>query len=99
APRDHPSCPTRRTSDLPEPVDGFFWTMKGAAAGSGSTARVDVLLALGLRLGRPGFSVIPVGEPLHGRSLVTWASAKARPEGEDLDRKSTRLNSSHVKIS
>lgn len=67
----------------PEPVDGFFWTMKGAAAGSGSTARVDVLLALGLRLGRPGFSVIPVGEPLHGRSLVTWASAKARPEGED----------------
>lgn len=67
----------------PEPVDGFFWTMKRAAGDDASAARVDVLLALGLRPGRPGLSVIPVGEPLHGRSLLAWASAKARPEGED----------------
>ncbi len=67
----------------PEPVDGFFWTMKRADGEGASAARVDVLLALGLRPGRPGLSVIPVGEPLHGRSLLAWASAKARAEGED----------------
>jgi len=67
----------------PEPVDGLFWTMKGADGTSRTAERVDVLLALGLRPGRAGFSVIPVGEPLYGRSLVVWASGKARPEGED----------------
>src|SRR5690606_30053709 len=65
----------------PEPVDGFFWTMKRAGEGGASPARVDVLLVLGLRPGRPGLSVLPVGEPLHGRSLLTCA--RARPEGED----------------
>jgi len=67
----------------PEPVDGFFWTMKRADVENAAAARLDVLLALGLRPGRPGFSVIPVGEPLHGRSLLAWASAKARLEGQD----------------
>jgi hypothetical protein len=62
----------------PEPVDGFFWS----AAQSGSTRRLDVLLALGVRRGRPGISIIDVA--LEDTStLAHWAAVKARPAGDD----------------
>lgn len=58
-----------------EPLDGFFWTLG---------RRFDVLLALGVRPRRPGFTAIPVGVELdHAGGPVDWAERKARAEGED----------------
>src|SRR5690606_7233406 len=46
----------------PEPVDGFFWTMPGRDdPETPPFDRMDVLLVLGMRPGRPGFGTIPVG--------------------------------------
>ncbi|HEX7091352.1 MAG TPA: hypothetical protein VF192_14515 [Longimicrobiales bacterium] len=67
----------------PEPVDGLFWTMAREGDAGGPPARLDLLLALGLWPGRPGLSVIPVAEPLAGRSLADLALARARPDGAD----------------
>ena len=67
----------------PEPVDGLFWTLATAGEAGGSPARLDLLVALGMRPGRPGLSVIPVAEPLAGRSLADLALARARPDGND----------------
>lgn len=62
----------------PEPVDGFFWTLlpEGPPA-------LHLLLALGVRPDRPGFSVVPAtgvpdGEP-------HWAGIDARPDGTDFE--------------
>src|SRR5690606_921673 len=41
----------------------------------------------------------PLAHPLHGRRAVTDDTPMIRIRGAQLDRKSTRLNSSHVKIS
>lgn len=58
-----------------EPLDGFFWTIG---------RRFDVLLALGVRPRRPGFTAIPVGVDLDAPGgAASWADAKARAEGED----------------
>jgi hypothetical protein len=58
-----------------EPVDGFFWT-RGR--------RFDVLLALGVRPRRPGFTAVPVGVELEkAGSTADWADRKARDEGDD----------------
>jgi hypothetical protein len=67
----------------PEPVDGFFWSLIGEEDASAPPyRRLDLLLVLGARAGRPGFSVIPVAMPLQGQP-GHWAAAKARPEGRD----------------
>lgn len=67
----------------PEPVDGFFWTMPGRDdPETPPFDRMDVLLVLGMRPGRPGFGTIPVGVELAGVPPGHWADADARP-GED----------------
>ena len=57
-----------------EPLDGFFWTLG---------SRFDVLLALGVRPRRPGFTAIPVGVALDTPGAGDWADRKARAEGDD----------------
>ena len=66
-----------------EPVDGFFWSAPPAAEGFHG-ARLDLLLGLGVRAGRPGLTVVPIslepgGDPAH------WADVQARPDGTDFD--------------
>lgn len=68
----------------PEPVDGFFWTMPGRDdPETPPFDRLDVLLVLGMRPGRPGFGTIPVGVELGGVRPGHWADADARPTGDD----------------
>jgi hypothetical protein len=71
-------------TEPPEPVDGIFWTMIGAADPTQPPyARLDLLVALGLRPGRPGLSVIDIGEELEAGGAGHWADVAGRPEGED----------------
>ena len=68
----------------PEPVDGFFWTMPGRDDPEMPPFdRLDVLLVLGMRPGRPGFGSIPVGVELSGAPPGHWADADGRPSGDD----------------
>lgn len=68
----------------PEPVDGFFWTMVGVEDPFAPPyRRLDVLLVLGMRAGRPGFSTIAVGTELVSAPLGHWADADGRPDGGD----------------
>ncbi len=61
-----------------EPVDGLFWTMAGRADPAAPPyARLEALLALGLRSDRPGLSVVAVSAPLRGGS-GHWADVRAR---------------------
>lgn len=60
--------------DTPEPADGFFW--------SATSSRLDLLLILGLRAGRPGVTVVDVSLE-GGYDLAQWAGTKARPDGDD----------------
>jgi len=71
-----------RVDDLtpPEPVDGFFFS----APQSTPTKRIDLLLVLGLRRGRPGVSLIDVSLD-DAATLEQWATVKARPAGEDFE--------------
>jgi hypothetical protein len=58
-----------------EPLDGFFWTLG---------RRFDVLLALGVRPRRPGFTAIPIGVELTSPAdLMRIAGTPARTEGDD----------------
>ena len=59
---------------VPEPVDGFFW--------SATTARLDLLLVLGLRAARPGITVVEVTLE-GGYDLAQWEHTQARPAGDD----------------
>lgn len=62
----------------PEPADGFFWTLLR----EGPT-ELHVLLCLGVREDRPGFSIIPVtGVP---DDEPHWAGYEARPGGRDFE--------------
>jgi hypothetical protein len=66
-----------------EPVDGFFWSAPAAEQeGAASPLRLDLLLALGVRQGRPGVSLVDVAvdAPV---GLEQWARADARPGGDD----------------
>ncbi|HKJ91871.1 MAG TPA: hypothetical protein VJ957_01830 [Longimicrobiales bacterium] len=63
----------------PEAVDGVFWTATHPHADA--RARLDLLLVLGMRPDRAGFSVVPVGAAL-GSGEDGWV-ADARPGGED----------------
>ena len=57
-----------------EAVDGFFWSAAGDA--------FHVLLAVGMRDGRPGLAVVPLPEaPL--AEVATWARETIRPSGND----------------
>lgn len=68
----------------PEPVDGLFWSLIGREDPKVPPyERVDVLLVLGLRPGRPGFGVIDVAGDLPGFAPGHWADVVGRPEGED----------------
>src|SRR5690606_40449472 len=72
-------------SATPEPVDGLFWTMVGADDPElPPYPRLDLLLVLGLRPDRPGFSVVDVGVEL-GEPSGHWADAEARPGGGDFE--------------
>lgn len=69
-----------------EPVDGFFWTMIGQEDPLNPPyARLDALLALGVRAGRPGFTVMEVAAELAARPLSHWADADARPDSPDFE--------------
>jgi len=66
-----------------EPVDGFFWSApEESEAVSGE--RLDLLLSLGVRTGRPGVTVVPISlDP--GSDPTYWADVQARPDGSDFD--------------
>lgn len=66
----------------PEPADGFFWTMAGAQ-GDDDAASLNVLVALGLRPDRAGFSVVPAEGTLD--DVPHWAESQGRPAGEDFE--------------
>jgi hypothetical protein len=67
----------------PEPVDGFFWSAPTEEEGARSP-RLDVLLALGVRAGRPGISVVDVSVEA-AEDLQQWADVEARPGGTDFE--------------
>lgn len=69
----------RAGEEQPEPVDGLFWAWQEADEGP---HRLDVLLVLGMRPDRPGFSVVPVAAELEQGRPGDWG-ARARPGGED----------------
>lgn len=60
--------------EAPESADGFFWTE--------SRGRLSVMLVMGVREDRPGFSVVPV-PPLPLEEAAVWAGAQAREDGPD----------------
>src|SRR5205814_8265384 len=87
--RDLHSFPTRRSSDLLEDIVHAAYVCQVAVGVSrGHVASVIVAIAHGARVAR-GVIQIPLHEP--ERTL--------REVDADLDRKSTRLNSSHLGIS
>lgn len=59
----------------PEPVDGFFVT--------GGGARLHLLLVLGLRPEREGFSAIPVDASVDAGAPALWAATPGRDQGRD----------------
>lgn len=62
----------------PEPADGFFWAW---FTPDDAPATLHVLLALGVRPDRPGFSVVPSTGVLDREPH--WADVDARPDGTD----------------
>lgn len=62
-----------------EPVDGFFWVVGEPTE---RPSRLDVLLTLGLRAGRPGLSVLEAGTPLVHGALPADMAVDPRPGGE-----------------
>jgi hypothetical protein len=59
-----------------ESVDGFFWsTSRGGE-------ELQLLIAAGLRGGRPGFSVVPI-PPVTVVELPGWCAAVGREDGQD----------------
>lgn len=70
----------------PEPVDGIFWTMVGEEDPARPPySRIDVLLVLGMRADRAGFSTIVVSRDEFAQPLGHWADGPARPEGRDFE--------------
>ena len=64
----------------PEPVDGFFWRY---VEPEDEPARIHVLLVLGVRPDRAGFSVVPATGVLDHEDH--WADIDARPDGADFE--------------
>src|SRR5690606_39580052 len=97
--RDRPSFPTRRSSDLP-------WHSLFANKGVGMKAdldrlmaerKLDGLLVMGDASGNPIMNYLTNGAPLERALLVKRRGAPLTLIHGSIDRKSTRLNSSHVK--
>lgn len=64
----------------PEPADGFFWSTADDI--EGAAPRLDVLLALGVRAGRPGITSVDVSIEA-ADTLQHWTDVEARPGGVD----------------
>src|SRR5690606_39299673 len=85
------SCPTRRSSDLVV----FPVRICRAAAGGGQCPQGPPCHGRG-----PGSSIPPAADVVHAGESRAGASRRECPMTKaGQDRKSTRLNSSHVKIS
>ncbi|HEX6746637.1 MAG TPA: hypothetical protein VF092_05025 [Longimicrobium sp.] len=71
----------------PEPVDGFFATVCEGRdpLGGGAYQDLNVLMVLGLRRGRAGFSVIPFDTEAGPGIPATWAEAPGREGARDFD--------------
>jgi hypothetical protein len=68
----------------PEPVDGFFATVAdGADPLGGPFQELQVLMVLGLRRARAGFSVIPFATEAGPGIPATWAEAPGREGARD----------------
>lgn len=67
----------------PEPVDGFFWTV--AAQSGRDIACLELLLVLGMRADRPGFSVVDVTGRVPPGGAAGWAASRVRADGPDFD--------------
>jgi hypothetical protein len=66
----------------PEPVDGFFVTVSEVPDPLGSPAEIlEVLLVLGIRRSRAGFSVIPLVTET-GEGIAEAWDTEGRPEGD-----------------
>src|SRR5690606_42095790 len=91
------SFPTRRSSDLRlEEVDPADYDAVFYPGGHGPMEDLAADAASGVLLVRTLESGRPLGVVCHGPAALL---AAVRPDGSNADRKSTRLNSSHVKIS
>ena len=64
----------------PEPADGFFWSW---VEPDDEPPRLHVLLALGVRPDRAGFSVVPTTGILDREPH--WAEVEGRPDGTDFE--------------
>jgi len=68
---------------VPEPVDGFF-----VAAGTGTDPvgepyrLLEVLVVLGIRRSRAGFSVIPLSTPVGAGIEAAWTGEQTREDGD-----------------
>lgn len=70
----------------PEPVDGMFVTGQTVEGSSGeSFLRLEVLLVLGLRRDRAGFSVIPFDTEAGPGIAAAWAESGGRESGADFE--------------
>lgn len=70
----------------PEPVDGMFLTMARGDDPLGPLyGDLQLLLVLGIRRDRPGFSVIPFETEVGSGIPAVWADAPGREEGEGSD--------------
>src|SRR5699024_12347455 len=92
-PRQLPSFPPRRSSDLPEAVGGLSgWLTREGAKLYGSTIAQPPLSP-------PGAAFPIVWAALFALMGISAARVYLAPPSLVRDRKSTRLNSSHVSIS
>lgn len=73
---------TAGEGQAPEAVDGFFWSVAPEAGGDG-VERLDLLVVLGMRPGRPGFSSVDVAAHTADVPEGHWAGAEGRPAGDD----------------
>jgi hypothetical protein len=70
----------------PEPVDGFFVTVaEGEDLLGKPFQRISVLMVLGIRRNRAGFSVIPFDTEAGAGIAAEWAAAEGREEGADFE--------------
>ncbi|HET7274447.1 MAG TPA: hypothetical protein VFI91_04680 [Longimicrobiaceae bacterium] len=70
----------------PEPVDGFFATAKVTDDPLGSSyCRIEILMVLGMRRDRAGFSVIPFSTEAGPGIADDWSEAPGRDDGDDFE--------------
>src|SRR5690606_41128972 len=99
--RAHPdlySFPTRRSSDLHSPPSGHFQNWKHINCLFPVPAEVDSDIPRSAHRWLSDRCSIPAHWSSSSRSFVV-PPVRSIPWNRELDRKSTRLNSSHVKIS